>query len=277
MIQYHQGQLRFLMNLSGLLLGKIPFFFPMDNIHLDSTNPQLQQQQQRLQEINSILQRRVGTKMVFAWPFPEAATTAQQLGARGNSYAAMGTAPDIWNDMLGILVRFIPRRWWRNPSFSQWLADFSQPLVWVSDQYLKWMGIGETHAMRIDVTFGRDSQEGAVSILQAHDSFRTCVGQSCAEFALDVLLEDESTTTSTFSATTGNSAKTGRRRPRPGVYLPEQRYQLEEDRKRILDRLTTTPGTIAYTGPVRLKTAPDPPTDWYSALGEAIRHENGLV
>jgi len=38
--------------------------------------------------------------------------------------------------------------------------------------------------MRIDVT---STDGNAVSIVQAHESFRRCVGQSAAEFALDLL------------------------------------------------------------------------------------------
>jgi len=110
------------------------------------------------------------------------------------------------------------------------MADFSEPLVWLTDQWLKLsdkVGAGETHAMRIDVS----SEDGStkMSTVQAHDSFRQCVGQSCAEFALDCL---------EFS--------------QPGVYLPELRYQEAAARKRIIAKLTSTPGTFSYTGPTVL-------------------------
>ena len=118
------------------------------------------------------------------------------------------------------------------------MADFSQPLVLLTDSILKQQTIskvdgdqvGETHAMRIDVTKttpGRNDNM-MISIVQAHESFRNCVGQSCAEFVLD-LYEN----------------------PAPaGVFLPEQRYQKTNDRARIIQALTTTPGTFCYTGPI---------------------------
>ena len=55
---------------------------------------------------------------MFAWPFPEADTVPAELGARGESSAAMGTAPDIWNDMLGLIVAIVPRQLWKSKRFS---------------------------------------------------------------------------------------------------------------------------------------------------------------
>mmetsp|Transcript_21792 Transcript_21792/g.33106 ORF Transcript_21792/g.33106 Transcript_21792/m.33106 type:complete len:456 (-) Transcript_21792:61-1428(-) len=233
MVQYDKGELRFFQALSGLLLGKIDFFLPVTD------------------EGNKLVKQRVGSQTVFAWPFPEAATAAKVLKARGNTYAAMGTAPEIWNDMLGILVALVPRRLWRNSRFSKFMADFSQPLVLLTDAILKWNGVGETHAMRIDVNSGLNGQNGGVSIVQAHDSFRQCVGQSCAEFALDILQNPGAA----------------------GVFIPEQRYRNDEDRDRILKRLTNTPGTFCYTGAVTLEVAPDPPTAWHKAMEQAKRGE----
>ena len=198
------------------------------------------------------LTRRVGTKQVFSWPFPEAATVPVELQARGSSLACMGTAPDIWNVMLGILVTIIPRAWWRNERFSKFMADFSQPLVWWSDQFLQWCdvddGVGETHAMRVHVT---RSDGSGVSILQGHASFRQCVAQSCAEFALDAL---------------DHAA--------PGVWLPEQRYRSAKDRNRIIAKLTTTPGTFCYSGPVAFdKNIIAPPSQVHLALERAVQAE----
>lgn len=236
MVQFDQGVLRFFTALSGRLLGKVDFFLS-----------QLEED-----EGNRRAKERVGTQTVFAWPFPEAATVATNLKARGNSFAAMGTAPDVWNAMLGILVSLIPRHWWKNTSFSKFMADFSQPMVWATDKLLEQTGVGETHAMRVDVTFVASPREKpiGVSIVQAHDSFRRCVGQSCAEFALDIL-----------------------QHPRPGVYVPEQFYEPSVDRARVIARLTSTPGTFCYTGPVTLSIAPDPPSRWGDAMAEANAEE----
>jgi hypothetical protein len=237
MAQYDQGKLRFFMALSGKLLGKVNFFIPEMKNH----------------QGNKRVKERVGTQTIFAWPFPEAATVANDLGATGNSYAGMGTAPDIWNTMLGILVKVVPRPFWKYAKFSKFMADFSEPLVLATDTLLQKTGYGETHAMRIDVssasTSWRASEQSSsrgVSIVQAHDSFRICVGQSCAEFALDAL-----------------------ENPKAGVYLPEQFYDDANDRSRVIKKLTNTPGTFCYTGPVSMERAPAPPSDWEKAIKEA--------
>ena len=248
MPQYDKGALRFFMELSGRLLGTVDFFLPHVPPHV--------------KDANELVRRRVGTKQVFSWPFPEAATVPTVLKDSENagdslqtafrwrridSSAAMGTAPDVWNTMLGILVQLVPRSWWRKERFSQFLADFSQPLVGATDTWLKWndpFASGETHAMRIDATL--DDHSG-ISIVQAHDSFRQCVAQSCAEFAMDCL-----------------------ECPNPGtVSLPEQRYADPADRRRIIDKLTNTPGTFCYTGPVSLQNIVSP-----SRLQEALDKAN---
>lgn len=251
MPQYDGGALRFFMELSGCLLGTVDFFLPRVPPHLEEANERVRQ--------------RVGTKQVFSWPFPEAATvptTLRNLDSstespyqafrwrRIDSSAAMGTAPDVWNTMLGVLVRLVPRSWWRNERFSQFLADFSQPLVGATDAWLNWrdpFANGETHAMRIDATL--DDQSG-ISIVQAHDSFRHCVAQSCAEFAMDCL-----------------------EYPSPGtVSLPEQRYADPLARRRIIDKLTSTPGTFCYTGPILLQDMAGP-SRLQEALGKAKQEE----
>ena len=235
MAQFEQGKLRMFQALSGLLLGKVSFF--------------LDQEFDGFGFGNGVARQRLGTKTVFSWPFPEAATVPRELGAVGDSHAAMGTAPDIWNDMLGILVTIVPRPWWRSERFSQFLADFSQPLVKFTDELLRLTSpdkVGETHAMRVDVV-GMDGT--AVSVVQAHESFRRCVGQSCAEFALDLL-----------------------EHPSPGVSLPEQRYGDASARKRMVKRLTSTSGTFAYTGPVTVKGTPKP-TDLDGAIERAVAAE----
>lgn len=113
--------------------------------------------------------------------------------------------------MLGILVSIVPRKLWRIEKFSKFMADFSQPLVRATDTLLRKTsadGVGETHAMRVDV-IGEDGS--CASTVQAHESFRWCVGQSCAEFALHLIDN-----------------------PAAGVYLTEQRYRDDTDRCRIM-------------------------------------------
>ena len=57
----------------------------------------------------------------------------------------MGTAPAIWNVILGAMVRVVPRSWWRSKAFSDGLAKFSEPMVAFTDPF-----VGETHAIRVD-------------------------------------------------------------------------------------------------------------------------------
>jgi hypothetical protein len=238
MVQYDGGQLRFFTALSGSLLGKVNFFLNNASRSIGTSGFGNEQARQR-----------VGSQPVFAWPFPEAATVATELRARGGSIAAMGTAPGIWNTMLAILVKLIPRPWWRNETFSKFLADFSEPMVWATDKILRASdpaGVGETHAMRVDVSGRRGPH---ISIVQAHDSFRQCVGQSCAEFALDCL-----------------------RYPAVGVELPEHRYRDPIARARIIGRLTSTPGTFCYSGPAVVEEA-EGPTNLQQAIYEAEMRE----
>jgi len=163
--------------------------------------------------------KRVGTVSTWAWPFPEGATVAKSLGITGDSRVAMGTAPDVWNVIMGLLVELVPRDLWKNEAFSLGMAKFSEPMVWVTDRF-----VGETHCIRVDVA-GESGKR--VTAVQAHDSFRWCVGQSSAEFALDIM--------------GGASA-------RAGVHLPEELYSLEDSsaRKRILGSISSAKGTFTY-------------------------------
>ncbi len=128
--------------------------------------------------------------------------------------------------MLGLLVDIVPRSWWRNEQFSQFMADFSQPLVKVTDKWLQLSspdGVGETHAMRIDVTAEDKNKDVFVStIVQGHESFRQCVGQSCAEFCIDLLQEQ-------------SKERSG------GVSLVEERYRDRQRDQEATTRLDTQP------------------------------------
>ena len=218
MPQYEKGRLNYFKALTGKLLGQVDFFTDSE----------------------SIMAKRVGSQQVFSWPFPEAATVARELQIKGRSHAAMGTAPEVWNVMLGLLVNIVPRPWWRNERFSQFMADFSQPLVKATDKWLQLSspdGVGETHAMRIDVTAEDSNKDVFVStIVQGHESFRQCVGQSAAEFCIDLLQEQ-------------SNERSG------GVSLVEQRYRDDDSRKQMIKKMTSTPGTIDYSGPIVTKKA----------------------
>mmetsp|Transcript_42804 Transcript_42804/g.91360 ORF Transcript_42804/g.91360 Transcript_42804/m.91360 type:complete len:232 (-) Transcript_42804:216-911(-) len=187
----------------------------------------------------------VGERTVWSWPFPEGCTVAEALGITGSSSVGMGTAPDLWNSVMGLMVRIVPRSWWTSRAFSQGLADFSQPLVRLTDAFT-----GETHAMRVDVT----AEDGSrVTAVQAHTSFRRCVGQSCAEFTLALLeakgvhkvaargggLSDPPAPEAAQQAKALHAAL-----PQAGVFLPEDLFGEAEARAPMLERLISTPGTL---------------------------------
>lgn len=86
--------------------------------------------------------------------------------------------------------------------------------------------VGETHCMRVDAV-GEDGE--TVTAVQGHDSFRRCVGQSCAEFLLAI------------EGGRGRAPGIG-----AGVYTPERLFQDKEERKRLLDAMTSTEGTFTF-------------------------------
>ena len=47
----------------------------------------------------------VGERSVWNWPFPEGCTVAERLAITGSSSVGMGTAPDLWNSVMGLMVR----------------------------------------------------------------------------------------------------------------------------------------------------------------------------
>lgn len=96
---------------------------------------------------------------VWAWPFPEVCTAAEELRVSGASSVRMGTDPDIWNIILGAMAAVIPRSWWRSFAFSNALAVFSWPLVALTDQF-----VGETHGIRVDAVGEDGARVSAVQV-----------------------------------------------------------------------------------------------------------------
>jgi hypothetical protein len=194
----------------------------------------------------------VGERAVWSWPFPEGALIPRALegrrkgkeeggggrgGISGSSSVGMGTAPAIWNQVMGIMVDVVPRSWWRSEAFSLGLAKFSKPLVTVTDRF-----VGETHALRIDVTAEGGGQGGSprrVSAVQAHESFRRVVGQSCAEFTLGLLESKRILETSG-----GDDGGAVVLPVDSGVFTPEELFSSAEARRPMLDRLLAVPGTL---------------------------------
>eukprot|EP00960_Hanusia_phi_P017676 520673-Hanusia_phi.AAC.1 len=120
-----------------------------------------------------VSKRKIGTVNTWLWPFPEGRTVAEQVKIAGSSRVAMGTAPEIWNIMMNLLVLLVPRAWWKEERFSQALASFSKPLVAFTDLF-----VGETHGIRVEV---RSTSGKTIVGIQAHDSFRTCVVRKAQE------------------------------------------------------------------------------------------------
>jgi len=185
----------------------------------------------------------VGERTVWNWPFPEGCTVARQLGISGDSSVGMGTSPELWNVIMGLMVDVVPRHWWKSRDFSLGLARFSKPLVAVTDAFG-----GETHAMRVACT----AEDGSTcTAVQSHKSFRRVVGQSCAEFTARLLA---------MRGVIDLVGKEGEQQPRTqhempssGVFLPESLFgDADEARQTLLERLLSVEGTVEWGFEVEL-------------------------
>lgn len=173
----------------------------------------------------------IGERDVWSWPFPEGTLVARELGISGSSSVGMGTAPGLWNDVMGLMVSAVPRAWWKSRAFSNGLAKFSRPLVYATDLF-----VGETHAMRIDV---KGASGARVAAVQTHSSFRRVVGQSCAEFTLALLAARGLVDTDAEEAAALSEL------PPNGVFTPETLFRKSTPRAAVLARLLTVPGTLS--------------------------------
>ena len=129
------------------------------------------------------------------------------------------------------MVAAVPRGWWRSRTFSKGLAEFSKPLVAITDNF-----VGETHAMRIDASARSGSR---VSAVQAHRSFREVVGSSCGEFTA-ALLESQG-----FVTRVGGEPRVAQL-PKSGVFLPEALFEDDMVRWPLLERLLAVDGTLNW-------------------------------
>ncbi len=179
----------------------------------------------------------IGERTVWNWPFPEGCTVARQLAISGDSSVGMGTSPELWNTIMGAMVAAVPRPLWKEPRFSRGLAAFSKPLVAITDRF-----VGETHAMRVDVTAEDGSRCTAV---QSHRSFRRVVGQSCATFTASLLR-------SRGLIGADREGRTSEALAPAGVFLPEARFEPAGARAAVLDQLLSVEGTLDYDFEVEL-------------------------
>jgi saccharopine dehydrogenase-like NADP-dependent oxidoreductase len=175
--------------------------------------------------------RQVGERSVWSWPFPEGCTVARQLRISGDSSVGMGTAPELWNVVLGAMVAAVPRGWWRVRGFSNGLAQFSKPLVALTDGF-----VGETHAMRVAAA-ARSGRR--VSAVQAHRSFREVVGSSCAEFTA-ALLESRGLVERVGGGPDATLPASS------GVFMPEALFEPASARQPLLERLLAIEGTLNW-------------------------------
>ena len=104
--------------------------------------------------------------------------------------------------------------------------------------------------MRVDATSEAGSR---VTAVQAHESFRRCVGQSCAEFTLALLEAKGKHTVAVRGGGLGDSPAPEAPQqaealrgalPAAGVFLPEELFGDREARAPMLERLLATPGTL---------------------------------
>lgn len=140
---------------------------------------------------------------------------------------------------MTLMVRSLPRTIWRSQLFCHSLALFSLPLVSITDRY-----VGETHAMRIDLTGAKGSRIAAV---QAHRSFRRIVGQSAAEFALAMIRHPVSHGLEAAAAANPAGALAAELLPiPPGVWTPEELARDPNERRSLLARMLRVEGTLNF-------------------------------
>lgn len=112
----------------------------------------------------------VGRKSVALLHLPEVITAHKSLGIPSVS-ARFGTSPYIFNVLMWLMARLIPKSKLQDRQFAQLLANFSAPFIKLADPI-----VGETVAMRVDLEFDQEKTSSGVFVHpKMSDSIGTCV------------------------------------------------------------------------------------------------------
>lgn len=160
----------------------------------------------------------IGNKAVAHLNLLETASIHDTMGV-GSSQSLFGTAPPIWNWLLGVMARTVPSNILANEQLMLNLSIFSLPIVRLVD-----IIAGATNAMRVDVLGPADEQgeRPRMTAIYGHENLEPCVGQCVVAFA---------------SAVLSGIVK-------PGVSFPEEGIQAGDDITTVLDMASVGAHTL---------------------------------
>ncbi|CAD7702629.1 unnamed protein product [Ostreobium quekettii] len=141
----------------------------------------------------------VGRKGAYLWNLPEVASAHNCMGVP-NVSARFGTSPQVWNWVMWLMARLVPKDVLQDREAMSVLANISEPMIRLVDLF-----VGETVAMRVDAEL-----EGgkAASGLFVHPKLSESVGACVGAFAQCMLRGDT----------------------KPGVWFPEEKGALRNRR-----------------------------------------------
>lgn len=89
--------------------------------------------------------------------------------------ARFGTSPDIFNGMMWLIARLLPKSTLQDPSFAANLGKFSTPFIKAAD-----LIVGEAVAIRVDLEFKQGKKSSGVFV---HPKMSSSIGVCVSAFA----------------------------------------------------------------------------------------------
>jgi len=122
--------------------------------------------------------QKVGEREVFLLSLPEIMTSHQVFAAPSVS-AYFGTSPGVWNTMMQLMAKYLPKPLLQSRDFANGLAGLIMPLVRAVDKL-----VGETTAMRVDVKYENGKTSSSLFV---HPKTPHSAGAATCAFADAVL------------------------------------------------------------------------------------------
>ena len=124
----------------------------------------------------------IGDRAIAHLNLLETASIHDTLGV-GSTQSLFGTAPPIWNWLLGVMARTVPADILANESWMLGLSQFSLPIVRLVD-----ILAGATNAMRVDVlapavSSSDETKRPRMTAIYGHENLEPCVGECVVAFA----------------------------------------------------------------------------------------------